>query len=449
MENTKRESNLLLKDVETVQQISGIPSLLDIIVQTTGMGFVAVARVTEEAWVACSVRDDIGFGLKPGGELAIETTICNEIRDDKQPVIINDVPADPLYCNHHTPAQYGFRSYISVPINRKDGSFFGTLCAIDPRPNTLNVPHVKDLFFHFADLIAFHLQAAEEIAYSQKQFHDEQALHQQSKDDHKAFSSMLENQVQERTAELKEKADHLEMVNKELQSFTYVASHDLQEPLRKIKFYADRLVVKEEPNLSPSGKADLERIGKAATRMQNLVSDLIAYPQTTAGNQPKEMVNLHQVVEEVLQDMAEEIERSGAQVNLGPLCECYGIPFQVKQLFQNLLSNALKFAQPGQPAQVTLSSSITTGAELAVNELSGDGIYCHIKVSDKGIGFPPEFSEKIFQLFQRLHSKDRYDGTGIGLAIVHKIVENHGGAIVAQGVPGEGATFNIYLPMSG
>lgn len=438
---------MLLKDVEVVEHISIVPSLLDIIAQTTGMGFVAVARVTENAWVACSVRDDIGFGLKPGGELEIETTICNEIRNHSQPVIIDDVPADPLYCHHHTPAQYGFRSYISVPIRRKDGSFFGTLCAIDPQPNTLNVPHIKNLFTHFADLISFHLQAAEEIADSQKQFLNEQALHQQSRDEHRAFSNALERQVRERTTELKEKADHLEKVNNELQSFTYVASHDLQEPLRKIKFYADKLMVKELTNLSPGGKADLERIGKAATRMQNLVSDLIAYPQTTAGKQPKEVVDLQGVIKEVLQDLAEEIERSGAVVELGPLCEGYGIPFQIRQLFQNLLSNAIKFAQPGQRPQIAVSGSIASGADLYVNDLASDTIYCHIRVADKGIGFPPEFSEKIFQLFQRLHSKDRYEGTGIGLAIVHKIVENHNGVIVAQGVPGEGATFDIYLPM--
>ena len=121
-------------DIAAVGRIDVVPTILDIVCRTTGMGFAAVARVTEDRWIACSVRDDIDFGLKPGGELKVETTICHEIRQTGDPVIIDDVQADPVYRGHHTPALYGFRSYISMPIRLPDGRFFGTLCAIDPEP---------------------------------------------------------------------------------------------------------------------------------------------------------------------------------------------------------------------------------------------------------------------------------------------------------------------------
>ncbi len=132
------------------------------------MGFVAIARVTDERWITCSSYDTLGFGLKPGDELKIETTICNEISQHRHPVFIDHVLKDPQYKEHHTPAMYGFESYISVPIIKKDGSFFGTLCAIDPNPHEVSSPTVSGMFSLFADLIAFHLQVLEEVENSRK-----------------------------------------------------------------------------------------------------------------------------------------------------------------------------------------------------------------------------------------------------------------------------------------
>src|SRR4051812_26002719 len=126
------------KDIEYVSQIPVVRSILDVVCQTTGMGFAAVARVTDERWVACSVKDNISFGLLPGGELKLDTTICNEIRQSGAPVVIDHVSEDPDFSGHHTPAMYGFQSYISMPIKRRDGSFFGTLCAIDPDPHIVS-----------------------------------------------------------------------------------------------------------------------------------------------------------------------------------------------------------------------------------------------------------------------------------------------------------------------
>lgn len=147
------------KDVDVVNLIPIVPKLLETICRTTGMGFAAIARVTESKWIACSVRDEISFGLEPGGELTLETTICDEIRQSGQLVVIDHVDEDSVYCHHHTPAQYGFQSYISVPIICRDGSFFGTLCAIDPRPARLNNLETIGMFKLFAELISFHLDS--------------------------------------------------------------------------------------------------------------------------------------------------------------------------------------------------------------------------------------------------------------------------------------------------
>jgi GAF domain-containing protein len=144
-------------DVERINQISIVPKLLEVICRVTGMGFAAIARVTEEKWVACAVRDEIKFGLEPGGELELETTICNEIRQTKEAVVINSVDDDECYRSHHTPAKYGFQSYISVPVICLDGAFFGTLCAIDPKPAKVKNMETIEMFKLFAELIAFHL----------------------------------------------------------------------------------------------------------------------------------------------------------------------------------------------------------------------------------------------------------------------------------------------------
>ncbi len=151
------ETGNISDDVDAVNRIAIVPKLLEVVCRTTGMGFAAVARVTEDKWVACSVRDEINFGLGPGSELKLETTICDEIRQSGNGVIIDNVPEDEAFCNHHTPAMYGFKSYISIPIMRQDGTFFGTLCAIDPNPHKLNNVETIGMFKLFAELISFHL----------------------------------------------------------------------------------------------------------------------------------------------------------------------------------------------------------------------------------------------------------------------------------------------------
>ena len=154
-----RLDTALTADISAVSRIDAVASILEVVCRTTGMGFAAVARVTKDRWVACAVRDEIAFGLAPGGELDVKTTICDEIRDSGRAVVIDHVAEDAHFRDHHTPRMYGLQSYISMPIILPNGAFFGTLCAIDPRPAKLNRPEVIGMFKNFAQLIAFHLDA--------------------------------------------------------------------------------------------------------------------------------------------------------------------------------------------------------------------------------------------------------------------------------------------------
>src|ERR1700691_4900958 len=164
-----------LNDIATIGSIEAVPSILQVVCHATGMGFAAVARVTEGRWVACSVLDQIKFGLKPGGELKVETTICHEIQQSREPVVIDHVAEDDSWRHHATPAMYGFQSYISVPIILADGSFFGTLCAIDPRPRRLDGQEIIGMFKLFADLIAANLNADRRLAASEADLLQERA----------------------------------------------------------------------------------------------------------------------------------------------------------------------------------------------------------------------------------------------------------------------------------
>src|SRR5271154_1484817 len=166
-------SDDLRADIYAIGRIDAVSTILDVVCRTTGMGFAAVARVTDDRWIACSVRDNIAFGLKPGGELRVETTICHEIRQSGQAVIIDNVAEDTVYCAHHTPAMYGLQSYISMPIRLADGSFFGTLCAIDPEPHRLNTPETIQMFEMFAEIIGYHLSAIDRMLTTEATLLDE------------------------------------------------------------------------------------------------------------------------------------------------------------------------------------------------------------------------------------------------------------------------------------
>lgn len=279
--------------------------------------------------------------------------------------------------------------------------------------------------------------------------------------------AVLENAVMERTKELEhankelvfqveekgKQAAALIIANRELQSFSYIASHDLQEPLRKIHTFAGLIRENENQNLSDKGKDYFRRIQSSAARMRRLIEDLLAYASTNAMERRFEKTELKIIIEDVKTELKEAIFEKHAIIESTELCPVNIISFQFRQLMHNLISNALKFSNPGRPPHIIIKGRIEHGNILNIKNpalLSRAFLlnknYCHICVNDNGIGFEPEFNDRIFEVFQRLHSKDEYEGTGIGLAIVKKIVENHNGIITASGVLGKGATFDIYIP---
>ena len=265
--------------------------------------------------------------------------------------------------------------------------------------------------------------------------------------DQKNFLIELERQVQERTKELAQNNIELEKKNKELEAFAYISSHDLQEPLRKIQTFATRLLDKEYNNLSENGKDSFKRMQNAAERMQTLINDLLAYSRTNTSEREYEKTDLNKMVEEVKDDLKEELLQKNATIEATQLCEVYIIPFQFRQLLHNLISNSLKFSNPSHAPHIKIKNKIGKGTDFKNDKLLDHTTYCHISISDNGIGFEQHYSERIFELFQRLHGKAEYNGTGIGLAIVKKIVENHNGIITAKSELDKGATFDIYLPM--
>lgn len=232
----------------------------------------------------------------------------------------------------------------------------------------------------------------------------------------------------------------LEASNRELEEFAYVASHDLQEPLRKIMAFGDRLRSKYTIVLDEGGRDYLTRMQNAAARMQSLISDLLNLSRISTRGQPFELVELQAIVTDVLRDLETTIEQQGGTVVVSTLPTLAADPVQMRQLFQNLIGNALKFHEPGTAPFVKITSRLEHGESAAYP------IYA-IAVADHGIGFEEKYIDRIFQPFQRLHGAQRYEGTGMGLAICRRIVERHGGAINATSQPGLGATFTISLPV--
>lgn len=246
--------------------------------------------------------------------------------------------------------------------------------------------------------------------------------------------------------ELEQKNEVLKKMNKELESFAYISSHDLQEPLRKIQTFATRIAEKELEHLSENGRDYFERMQLAAARMQTLIEDLLAYSRTNTSERKYQHTNLNKIVEEVKAELKEELQQKHATIDAGELCHANIIPFQFRQLLHNLISNSLKFSKPEQAPRIKINSEIGSGTRFGNSNLRPSATYCHISVSDNGIGFEEEYREKIFGLFQRLHGRTAFKGTGIGLAIVKKIVDNHNGVITANSQLNNGATFDIYIP---
>jgi PAS domain S-box-containing protein len=246
---------------------------------------------------------------------------------------------------------------------------------------------------------------------------------------------------------LVEKNQELKIINSQLSSFAHIASHDLQEPLRKIQINSDRLFELEGHNFSEKGNDIYRRITHSSSQMRNLIQDLLSYARSNDYEGKLEQVDLNLLLKEAMNAVEAKITEKNATIHVGELPTLNVIRFQFHQLFLNLLSNALKFSRPDINPYIEVCSELVRGKTLPNGLADGDKAYYHLSVSDNGVGFTDEQSEKIFEMFYRLHGRAEYEGTGLGLAICKKIVENHKGAIFAEGRKNEGAVFHIYLPV--
>lgn len=255
---------------------------------------------------------------------------------------------------------------------------------------------------------------------------------------------MANKELAFQNAEKEKRAEELSTANKDLTAFTYISSHDLQEPLRKIQNFASCILNEEEKNLTDTGKGYFKRMTDTAMRMQELIEDLLVYSRSKNSERIFENTDLNTIVIELEKDLENVILQKEAVIEVD-LDTITVIRFQFRQLLHNLVGNSLKFAKKDVAPHITLKSEIALGKKLNNKYLVPDKKYCHIILTDNGIGFEPEYNEKIFEVFQRLHSKEEYHGTGIGLAICKRIVENHGGIITAHGELGKGARFDVYI----
>jgi signal transduction histidine kinase len=385
----------LEKDVAAVLAIDAVPHILEVVCRTTGMGFAAVARVTETHWVCCSVRDEIAFGLQPGGELEVATTLCDEIRGSGQAVVIEHVAHDADFCSHHTPAKYGFQSYISIPIRRGEGDVWGTLCAIDPRPAQLKTPAVVGMFELFAQLIAFHLDAQERMRASE--------------------SALLDAR---QTSQLREE-------------FIAVIGHDLRNPLQSLETGLEVMV--RAPQRASSL---LPVMQNSARRMSGLVSNLLDFARGRLGGGMALSQRRPQVLEAGLRHVVDELAAGwpgreiayDAQLQAPVSCDAS----RIAQLLSNLLANALRYGDPEAPVRVRAHSSADFGLE--------------IEVANAGPEIPADTLARLFEPYVRGRHVGQ-EGLGLGLYIVSEIARAHGGTMAVTSDDAE-TCFRFRLPPS-
>jgi signal transduction histidine kinase len=386
----------LSADIAAVQGIAAVPRILEVVCRSTGMGFAAVARVTEQRWVCCAVRDEIEFGLVPGGELEVETTLCHEIRQSHEAVVIDNVAEDTIYCGHHTPTKYGFQSYISMPIILSDGTFFGTLCAIDPRPARLDTPQTIGMFKLFSELIATHLEAADRLAVTEARLLSERE-----------------------TSELREQ-------------FIAVLGHDLRNPLASIAAGAKMLT--KEDQKEPAGEI-LGLMQKSVARMSALIDNVLDFARGRLGSgitlkrspQSLEPV-LNQVIAELRAGSPGRKIETTFDLTRAVDCDCG----RIAQLFSNLLGNAVTHGAAERPIRVHATTQ--------------DGKF-ELSVANAGEPIPSEAMERLFQPFYRVAEQGSQQGLGLGLYIASEIARAHGGRIDVTSSPAETRfTFRMPLP---
>jgi len=325
--------------------------------------------------------------------------------------------------------------YAGIPLKNANGLPLGTLCVIDNKPRKLTQSQKESLNILSEQVI--------NLLELRKNKLELERAHRKLK----KFSKKLEKKVFQRTNQLEIKTIKLELMINDLESFNHICSHDLQEPLRKIQMFISQVSDTEFNNLSEAGKHKLERIDLSAARMRNLIQDLMAYGSTETIDNSLTSVSLKKLVMDVKDVLSEELKEHKTVLKVPKDCEITVRPIQFKQLLFNLFTNAIKYSKNEEKPVIKVSGKIVSGADFPKLDLSEDKIYSRIEVSDNGIGFDQKYESKIFEIFQRLHTDEEYQGTGIGLAIVKRIVTTHKGHIRVESNVGEGAKFIIFIPV--
>jgi sigma-B regulation protein RsbU (phosphoserine phosphatase) len=388
--------NLIDQDIAAVARISAVPTILRVISESTGLGYALVARVTRENWTACAVHDVISFGLKVGDELDVATTLCSQVRDTFNTIVIEHASRDNVYCGHPTPKMYGFESYIAVPIFRANGDYFGTLCALDPRPAKLREPKTVSMMKLFAELISLQLVAEEEHAHSRAALASEKI-----------------------SAELREQ-------------FIAMLGHDLRNPLSSIAMGAEILLGQRLPDLVRA--ATIQRIRKSARRIELLVDDLLDLARGRLGGGIRLTVSEASDLEDRLRHIVDEVASSHPRRTIRFASDpCRTIacdPQRIEQVLSNLLANALTHSD-SEAIDVRLRD--TTDAVV-------------LSVRNQGRPIPAEVLPQLFQPFYRATAGQARSGLGLGLFIVAEIAKSHGGTVEATSSADEGTVFTFTLP---
>ena len=385
---------------------------------------IALLYESRHPGLRCSMLILVGNKLMHGGAPSLPQEYCDAVNGLEngpnvgscgtstytgKSVFVENIETDPKWEKiKHVALPHGMRSCWSEPIKNASGRVLGAFGMYYDHPALPNEKELNDL-----------RSAARLAAIIMNRDHSAKELNQYTRE--------------------------LERSNEELQQFAYVASHDLQEPCRKVQAFADRLLSKHGESLNDEALDYANRIVDSGARMQNLVQDLLSYSRISTHGETITEVKLQDVVKEVLNDLEISIQESDATVEIDPLPFIDADPLQMHQLFLNLIGNGLKYRRDGVAPLIKVRAVVMDNGSPGANDDFSK--VCRIQISDNGIGFEQKYAEQIFIIFQRLHGRDKYTGTGVGLAICQKIALRHGGSIKAKSNPGEGATFTITLPV--
>lgn len=389
----------IAEDIAVIGRISAVPAILQVISETTGMGFAAVARVTDSSWTACAVLDKLNFGLQPGGELELTSTICHEIQSSHlhEAVIIDCVNDDEKYRTHHTPRIYKFQSYISVPVFLSDGSFFGTICALDPEPAKLKNTSIESMMTSFSRLLAIQIEAEESL--------------ERAREDLRAEREVSEWREQ----------------------FIAVLGHDLRNPLFAITASAELLLRK---SLDDKAHTIAQHILTSGKRASHLVDDVLDFARGRLGHgiplSLRECDDLEAALQHVVAEVQQIHPSRRIRSSIAGLEQVRCDRERIAQLLSNLVANAIAHGDSNGEVQVL--------AGVVVGELC-------ISVSNQGEPIPENVLPQLFQPYSRPGTEEPQAGLGLGLYIASQIAKAHGGRLDVRSTREDGTTFTFSMPL--